>query len=253
MISRRSSSIPASLRGAQRGGDLRLGDPVQAQHVAAVLDRAGQRRPQRRAADHGRVPHRLQLARRAGQDDDGRGGLARRRRGHHEPGGGADRLEDLGAVGDHRLLAVGLEHRRRIEIRPARHERAQDLGDAALQRLVEHHRAALELADHGGGQVVGGRSQAAARADQRTALAGEEAQCAQDVGGPVADHRGGDRVGAELQQALGQPRAVAVQDAPGEHLGAGHDDARADAHARGLTARRRAVAWPTAAGARAPG
>ena len=146
-------------------------------------------------------------------------------------------------------LRLDIEHRRGIEVRPARHERAQDLRDAALERLVEHHLAALELADHGGRQVVGRRPEAAARADQLAALGGEEAQRAQDVLGPVADDRDGDRVGAELEQLLGQPRAVAIQDAAGEHLGAGDDDPRPDAHGRALTGRRRAAAWPTAAGA----
>ena len=49
---------------------------------------------------------------------------------------------------------------------------------------------------------------------------------------PVADDRDVREVDAELAQPLGEPRAVAVGDAPGEDLGAGDDDARAGAHAQ---------------------
>ena len=56
---------------AQRLGDLRLGDPEQAQHPPPVRRRARERRAQRRGL-HRRRPHRLQLARRARQHHDGR-------------------------------------------------------------------------------------------------------------------------------------------------------------------------------------
>ena len=61
------------------------------------------------------------------------GPAARRRRAvapvggrHDEAGRGADRLEHLGAVGDRRLLAVGLRDRLGIDVRPAFHERRHD-------------------------------------------------------------------------------------------------------------------------------
>ena len=44
--------------------------------------------------------------------------------------------------------------------------------------------------------------------------------------GPVADDLDHRRLDADLAQALGQPRAVAVGDDPGEDLGPGDQDAR---------------------------
>jgi hypothetical protein len=194
------------------------------------------------------VPHRLQLARRPGQHDDGRRVVLARR--HDEPRRGADRLQDPGAGGDHRLLAVGHEDGGGVEVGPARHQRTQDRGDAPLERLVEDHLAILELADDRGRQVVGGRPEPAARDDQRAALGRQEAQRAQDVGRAVSDQDDRDRVGAEREQLLRQPRAVAIQHAPRQHLGAGDDDPRPDAHGVGVT-RRAGACPPTAAGARA--
>ena len=55
-------------------------------------------------------------------------------------------------------------------------QRAQDRGDALLQRLVEHHLAPAERAHHLGGQVVGRGAQPPAGDDQVHALGGHEAQ-----------------------------------------------------------------------------
>ena len=92
------------------------------------------------------------------------------------------------------------------------------------------HLAALERPDDLGGQVVGGRAQAAAGDDQVDARAAGSA-APRHVLGPVADDRDVGEVDAELAQALGQPRPVAVGDPAGEDLGPGDDDARAGAHA----------------------
>ena len=64
-----------------------------------------------------------------------------------------------------------------------------------------------------------------------TPLDGEELERALHVLGPVADDERERVVDAELAQAVGQPRPVAVRHPPGQHLGAGDDDARAGAHA----------------------
>jgi hypothetical protein len=177
----------------------------------------------------GVLPHRLQLARRAGQHDHGRA----RARGERddEPGRCADRLEHHGALGDHRLLAVARADGLLVDVRPALGEPFEDLGDAALERRVEHERPAGEVRDDAGGQVVLGRPEPATGAHDVHAGVGEEPQGVHQVLGAVADD---DRVGvvdAEVAQALGQPRAVAVDDPPGEHLGARDDHAGACAHA----------------------
>jgi hypothetical protein len=172
----------------------------------------------------------LQLTRRAGKDHDGRPGPPLGRR-DDEPGSGADRLEDRRARGHHRLLAVRDPDGLGIQVRPARHERAQDLRDPLLERCVQDHLAALEPPHDLGGQVVGGRAQAAAGQDEVEPLPGEEAQRALDVPGPVADHRDVGDVDAALAQALGEPRPVAVLHAAREDLCARDDDPRPDAHA----------------------
>ena len=61
-------------------------------------------------------------------------------------------------------------------------------------------------------------------------LVGVERQRRRDVGRPVGDDHGRGEVDAELAQALGQPRAVAVGHAAGQDLGARDDDAGAGAH-----------------------
>jgi hypothetical protein len=151
--------------------------------------------------------------------------LARRR--HHQPGRRPDRVEDRGATRDDRLFAVGLPHRLRVQIRPALHQRPQDLGDALLERHVEHHLAPAEAPHDLGGEVVGGRSQPAAGDDQRHAGVAHELERRQEVLGAVAHDLDHGRVHADLAQALRQPGAVAVRDDPAEDLGAGDEDPRA--------------------------
>ena len=79
-------------------------------------------------------------------------------------------------------------------------------------------------------RVVGGRAEAAGGEDQVHPLVTEEPERADQVVDPVADDRDVRDVDAELPEPLGQPRSVAVDDPPGQHLGAGDDDAGACAH-----------------------
>ena len=94
-------------------------------------------------------------------------------------------------------------------------------------------------------EVVGGRAEAAARHDQVDALGGEEAQRRRPC--PRAGRRRSRcaQVDAQLAQALGQPRAVAVGDDPAEDLGPRDDDAGARAHVQ-------VGAWSTGSAARCP-
>ena len=85
-----------------------------------------------------------------------------------------------------------------------------------------------------GREVVGGRAEPAARYDEVGAALGEEAQGGEHVLGPVGHDHGEGEVDAELAQAVREPRAVAIGHAPGEHLGAGDDDAGPCAHPRQL-------------------
>ena len=84
-----------------------------------------------------------------------------------------------------------------------------------------------------GRQVVGGRPQPAAGDDQVDAARGQEAQRLLHVLAAVADDQRVGVVDAQLAQALGQPRPVAVGHAAREDLGARDDDAGARAHAVG--------------------
>ena len=78
------------------------------------------------------------------------------------------------------------------------------------------------------------------------AIAAQERQRPLHVLGPVADDDVWAMVDAEVAQAVGQPRAVAVRHPSGQDLGAGDDDSRAGAHARSSAVAGRA------AGARGP-
>ena len=99
-------------------------------------------------------PALLQLARRARQHHDG---LVAGR--HHQPGRRPDRIERDGALGHHRLLAVGDRQRLGVDP-PAPREARHDLADAALEVLVELQRPAREAGHDLGRHVVGGRAQA---------------------------------------------------------------------------------------------
>ena len=168
------------------------------------------------------LPHLMELARRPGQDDDRRAGSGSRR--HYQSRRGAHRVEHGRTKRDDRLLAVRLADGVEVQARPAAHQRTQDLGDLRLELVVEHHLAAGELADDLSGQIVGGGTEAAACDDQRHPLSIHVPERRHEIARPVADdldHRG---VHADLEQALGQPRPVAVGDDPGQDLGAGDQD-----------------------------
>ena len=216
------------LRLAQRRRDLGLRQAEQAQGPllidGGVVNRAPEGLGPRRL-----LPERLKLARRAGQDDDGRAFATVGRR-HHEPRGGADRLEDRRTGRDDRLLAVRFADRLIRQVRPARPRGRQDRGDPLLQRHVEHHRASAEGADDGRREVVGSWPQSAAGDDQRHLQRRAPPQRREHVGRAVANDRDMREVDPELAQALGQPWAVAVADTPAQHLGAGDDNRRPRAH-----------------------
>ncbi len=207
---------PALLHLAQALGDLGLGDAEHAQRVAVQRRGALEQLPDRLGRQRGR-PHRLQLARRAGQDDD----HAPVRR-DDQAGRGADRVERDRALRHHRLLAVGLPHRLGVEVEAAG-EAAQDRRDLLLDLLVEDQLATREAGDDLGGEVVGGRAEAARGDDQVHPLGGHEAQRRLEVVGPVADDEDVGDVDAELGQAFGDPGPVAIGDPPGQDLGAGDD------------------------------
>ncbi len=206
---------------AERVRDLGLGQPVQAHDPAQVRPRARDRRAERAGPD-GLRPHLVELARRAGEHDDGRTGTGRRW--DHQPRRGPDRIQNRGTPRNDGLLSVRLPDRVGIEALPAMHQRPEDLGDPLLERVVEHHLAAGEATDDLGGQIVRGRPEAAAGHDQRHPLVRHVPERVQQVVRAVADdldHRGVD---AELDQALGQPRPVAVGDDPRQDLGARDQD-----------------------------
>ena len=120
------------------------GHPEQAQHRAAVLDRAARarRRTLGRLAAPPATSAAARAAGRAARRPSGPSPVGRR---HDEPRRGPDRLEDRARPpGSTACLRLDAQHRLGIEVRPARHERLEDLRDAPFQRLVEHHLAALE-------------------------------------------------------------------------------------------------------------
>ena len=139
---------------AQALGDLRLGDAEHPQRVAAQ---------RRRPLEHRRATARVSSA--AGHIGcSSRGGPGRTittgsPAGTTSPGAVPDRVERRRALGDHRLLAVRLAQRLRVEAEAAR-EAGEDLGDLLLHLLVEDQLAAGEARDDLRGQVVGGRAEA---------------------------------------------------------------------------------------------
>jgi hypothetical protein len=226
----------------QAGGDLELAELLdallrvpqrvreaglrEAEHAHGLLPVGG---PPRERLAHGvrahrRAPHRLKLARRAGQHHH------RRLAGHHDARGGAHRVDHERSLRDQRLLAVGGTDGVEVPVAEARHEGLQDRGDLVLELLVEHQLTAAEAGHHLDGHVVRGGAEPAARDDQVHALVGEEAQLRLDVLGTVAADRDVGQLNAQLEQAVGQPRPVPVSHTTGEHLRAGHDDARSRAH-----------------------
>ena len=89
------------------------------------------------------------------------------------------------------------------------------LADRLLERVVEHHLAALEAPHHLGRQIVRGRAEPAARDDQIDTLRGQEAQLSLHVLGPVAADRDVGQLDPQFQQPVGEPGAVAVPHATG--------------------------------------
>ncbi|SHV20512.1 Uncharacterised protein [Mycobacteroides abscessus subsp. abscessus] len=167
-------------------GQPRLG---QAEHPDGLLpvDGAARDRLLRCRGLDGAAPHRPQLAGRPGKHDHcrrtaGPGDDDARRR--------ADGIEDLDTLGaparrHQRLLTVGRPYRLEVGAREAAHEGPQDLGDALLERFVEHQLAATEPGHDGDRHVVGRRPEATARDDQVDTLCGKEIELGLDVLGPV--------------------------------------------------------------------
>ena len=229
---------------AQRLRDLRLGDPEQPQHALLVGRAPADRRPE--LLRLGRLPpHRVQLARRAGQHDHCGPGAVER--GHHQARRRPRGRDHARSLGHHRLLAVGGADRLEVQVRPALHQRAQDVGDPGLELGVEKQRPAHEAGHHLDGQVVGGRAEPAAGQDQVDALLGHEPQLGLHVLGAVAADGDVGEVDAQLAQAVGQPRPVAVLHPAGQDLGPGDDDARAGGH-QARQARLGRTRWPASSG-----
>ncbi len=111
---------------------------------------------------------------------------------------------------------------------------SQDVGDPPLEGFVKRQRAPGELGDHRQRQVVRGRAEPAAGDDQVDPLLAVKAQLGLHVLGAIAADGDRRQVDPQLAQPVRQPRAVAVLDPAGQHLGAGDDDAGARAHAQGL-------------------
>ena len=190
---------------------------------SAVLEPAGVRR--RTGGCHSRAATWLELARRA------RGARRRRSPGTTTP---APYRRDPGPTRprDQRLLAVrgldGVE----VPVAEARHQPLEDRprsAPRAPRRAPAAGPAKRATTSTVMSSAVGPES--AARDDQVDPCVGQEAELRVDVLRPVAADRDVREFHAQLEQPVGQPGAVAVADPPGEDLRAGHDDARASAHA----------------------
>jgi hypothetical protein len=209
---------------AQHLGELRLRyarDPHD-----ALLERAGagENVAHERASD-GLRPHRLQLPRRTGQDEDDRPAVHRDDQPRRRPDG----LQDRRAPRHERLLAVPGPQRLVGHVAPARAQGLDPIPDPLLQRGVELHRSAGELGDDVGGQVVGRRTEPAGRDDQ--VQIPEELEAGPQVVGTVAHDVHGDELDARRAQPLGEPRAVGVADDASQDLGPGdHDPGPDGAH-----------------------
>ncbi len=127
-------------------------------------------------------------------------------------------------------LRLAARDRLEVHVVEARHQSLDDVGDPVLERVVQHQFEAAESGHGRHGHVVGGRAEAAAGDDEVHALVGEEPQLRLDVVGSVAADRDVGQFDAELEQPVGDPRAVAVLDPPRQHLGSRDNDAGACAH-----------------------
>jgi hypothetical protein len=214
---------------AESGGQLRLERAPHPDGLLPQLRPAGQRPLDRSGRQRGR-PHAPELGRWAREDQNGRPVATLRRR-DDEARGGADRLQHDGALGHERLLADA--GRRRLRVRPPAapgHQPLDDRRDALLQGGVDRGAAALEGTHDLGGEVVGGRAEAAGGDQEFDPGAREERQGSPQVVRPVAHDDDVAHVHAQCPQLLGQPGTVPVRDPPGEHLGPGDDDAGARDH-----------------------
>ena len=200
---------------AQALGDLGLGDAEHAQRVA--VQRRGPLQQLRTGSVSSAAGH-IGCSSRGGP---GRTTTRRPSAGTTRPGAVPTGIERDRALGHHRLLAVGLPHRLGVKVEAAG-EAAQDRRDLLLHLLVEDQVAAGEPGDDLGGEVVGGRAEAARGDDQVHPLGGHEAQRRLEVVGPVADDEDVGDVDAQLRQLFGEPRPVAVGDPAGQDLGPGY-------------------------------
>ncbi|GAA1481379.1 hypothetical protein GCM10009624_18190 [Gordonia sinesedis] len=135
------------------------------------------------------------------------------------------------AFGNHRLLTdTGHGGRGQRIGAGAVHQCPDALGDPGLDGAVEGERTVAEPGDRGHGEIVGGRTEAAGGDDQVDLLIGEEAQLGGQVVRSVAADGDVRDVDTEVQELLGNPRSVPVGDPTRQHLGSGHDNARACTH-----------------------
>ena len=223
MISTASSVDPVALDLAQALGDLRLRHPEHPQRVAAQRRRPRQDLPHRLGRQRHR-PHRLQLPRRAGQDDHdplpGR---------HHQPRRGADRIERdraLRAPSPACGWPPSPPPRRRRSRTAAKPRRISAIFSSICSSSSSSRPAKRATTSAVRSSAVG--PEAAGGDDQVHALGGEEAQRRLEVVGAVGDDEDVGDLHPVLGQPFGDPGAVGVGDAPGQDLGSRDDDAGAN-------------------------
>ncbi len=243
MISSADQLHALALGHAQRLGDLRLGNAEQPQRALAVGARSLERGAQRLGFE-GLLPHRLQLARRTRQHDD--------RRSAAEPACAArGRTTSPGAVptGSSTAAPAGIVACLRLAARIASWSMFGQRFTSGLtisairsdERIVEHHLAALESADHLGGQVVRGRAQPPARQDDADPLLGMKRRAASMSRGrspTIAVYARSTPSSRRRSASQGPLRSLTL---PREHLGAGDDYPRSRAHLQ-------VGSWPAASG-----
>ena len=213
VISSASRSTPVAPRDAQRLGDLRLGDAEHPQHLAggtrsrppiAARNALGRDAPRPTSA----------AARAAGPGSTTTVGPARRRRAARRSPGAVPTGSRI--VGARRAPSPACGCRARIASRSRSGQRLrqplEDRRDPPLERLVEHERAARRTPRRPArsGRPRSGRGRRSCTTRSMPSR-GEEVERGAHVLGPVADDDRVRVVDAELAQALGQPRAVAVE------------------------------------------
>src|SRR5262245_2524469 len=201
--------------------EARLGD-TEGLERACQVDVAATLRPQ--PWQHRLLHHRLHLARDARQHDDGaaavRDAVARRR---------SERVRhDHRAGGHERLLQVVLGHRAT--------GCGEETPDAVGRHGVLDQRNAEDAGDGLAGEVVGSGPDAAGR-DHDVRLRDRLAPRPREPLGPVAHREHADDIDADLEQLVGDPARVGVDDAPGGELVAGRQEGGALDHATARTTR----------------